>query len=163
MKKLLLARMELIAKGSTGTARNVLHDQPTPDLSFHCLLRTICLNINGKYGNVIFTAYSVLKYGTYLFHTGKCICRFASLRILSVLHRADVVGIFIGNRFEYRSNTYHPDPYSNLFLNAYINRHVYADYLNIIKFYSPFGIQHVFLYSINTNIYHILSKYRQYV
>ena len=95
MKKLLLERMELKAKGSTGTASNVIPDQPAPDRSFHCLLWTICLNINGKYGNVIFTAYSVLKYGTYLFHTGKCIRLFASLRILPVLHRADVVGIFI--------------------------------------------------------------------
>ena len=27
------------------------------------------------------------------------------------------------------SSTDHPDRYSNLFLNAYINRHVYAEYL----------------------------------
>ena len=53
--------------------------------------------------------------------------------------------------------------YSNLFLNSYINRHVYADYLKMIFFYSPFGIWHVFLYSINTNIYHFWSmKFRQY-
>ena len=49
------------------------------------------------------------------------------------------------NRFEYRSgygdlcknlgidsSTDHPDRYSNLFLNAYINRHVYAEYLKMI-------------------------------
>ena len=64
---------------------------------------------------------------------------------------------------EYRWNTYHLDRYSNLFLNAYINRHVHAEYLKMIKFYSPFGIRHVFLYSINPNINHIRSmKYRQY-
>ena len=36
--------------------------------------------------------------------------------------------------------------YSNLFLNAYINRHTHTEY------YSPLGQWHVFLYSINTNI-----------
>ena len=50
------------------------------------------------------------------------------------------------------SSTDHPDPYSNLFLNAYINRHVHGEYLKMISFYSPLGIWHVFLYSINTNI-----------
>ena len=56
------------------------------------------------------------------------------------------------------SSTDNPDRYSNLFLNAYINRHVHAEY-----FYSPFGIRHVFLYSINTNIHHFRAmKYRQY-
>ena len=29
-------------------------------------------------------------------------------------------------------STDHPDRYSNLFLNAYINRHVYAKYLKMI-------------------------------
>ena len=55
------------------------------------------------------------------------------------------------------------DRYSNLFLNAYINRHEHTEYLKMIYFYSPLGIWHVFLYSINTNIYHFRSmKYRQY-
>ena len=59
------------------------------------------------------------------------------------------------------SRTDHPDRYSNLFLNAYINRHAHTEYLKMIEVYSPFGIWHVFLYSINTNIYHLLSmKYR---
>ena len=30
------------------------------------------------------------------------------------------------------SSTYHPDRYSNLFLNAYINRHSYTEYLKMI-------------------------------
>ena len=61
------------------------------------------------------------------------------------------------------SSTDHPDRYSNLFLNAYINRHVHAEYLKMILLYSPLGIWHVFLYSININIYHFRSmKYRQY-
>ena len=47
------------------------------------------------------------------------------------------------NRFEYRSPRY-PDRCSNLFLNAYINRHVHADYLKMILLYSPLGIWHVF-------------------
>ena len=59
------------------------------------------------------------------------------------------------------SSTDLDDRYSNLFLNAYINRHVHADYLKMIKLYSPLGIWHVFLYSITTNIYHFRSmKYR---
>ena len=33
------------------------------------------------------------------------------------------------------------DRYSNLFLNAYINRHAYTEYF---KIYSPLGIWHVF-------------------
>ena len=61
------------------------------------------------------------------------------------------------------SSTDHPDRYSNLFLNAYINRHVHAKYLKMFQFNSPLGIWHVFLYSINTNICHFRSmKYRQY-
>ena len=55
------------------------------------------------------------------------------------------------------------DQYWNLFLNAYINRHAHTEYLKMILFYSPCGICHVFLYSINTNIHHFRSmKYRQY-
>ena len=62
------------------------------------------------------------------------------------------------------SSTDLDDLYSNLFLNAYINRHAHTEYLNMIEVYSPLGIGHVFLYSINTNIYHFQSmKYRQYV
>ena len=61
------------------------------------------------------------------------------------------------------SSTDHQDRYSNLFLNAYINRHVHSEYLKMILFYSPLGICHVCLYSIKTNIYHFQSmKYRQY-
>ena len=61
------------------------------------------------------------------------------------------------------SNTDHPDRYSNLFLNAYINHHAHTEYLKMILFYSPLGIWHVFRYSINTNIYHFRSmKYQQY-
>ena len=61
------------------------------------------------------------------------------------------------------SSTNQDDRYSNLFLNAYINPHAHTEYLKMIEVYSPFGIRHVFLYSINTNIYHFQSmKYRQY-
>ena len=61
------------------------------------------------------------------------------------------------------SSTDHPDRYSNLFLNVYINRHAHTEYLKIIEVYSPLGICHVFLYSISTNIYHFrFMKYRQY-
>ena len=44
------------------------------------------------------------------------------------------------NRFEYRSE-YIP--------NGYINRHAHTEYLKMIEVYSPLGILHVFLYSIN--------------
>ena len=40
------------------------------------------------------------------------------------------------------------DRYSNLFLNAYINRHAFTEYLKMIEVYSPCGVWHVFLYSI---------------
>ena len=50
------------------------------------------------------------------------------------------------------SSTDHPDRYSNLFLNAYINRHVHAKYLKMIYFYSPLGIWHVFFYIVLTQI-----------
>ena len=114
------------------------------------------------------------------------------LRVLPVLHRPEVTNIGVNTVYkkhaiclkDYRtrsflsiqyvhgdlckhleidSSTYHPDRFSNLFLNAYINRHVNAQYLKRIKFYSPLGIWHIFLYSINTDIYHFRSmKYRQY-
>ena len=61
------------------------------------------------------------------------------------------------------SSTDLDDRYSNLFLNAYINRCAHTEYLNMIEIYSPLGIWHAFLYSINTNIYYLRSmKYRQY-
>ena len=62
------------------------------------------------------------------------------------------------------SSTDHPVRYSNLFLNAYINRHAHNEYLKMIEVYSLLGIWHVFLYSINTNIFHFRPmKYQQYV
>ena len=61
------------------------------------------------------------------------------------------------------SSTDHQDRYSNLFLNANINRHLHAEYLKMIKFYSALGIWHAFQHSINANIYHFRSlRYRQY-
>ena len=48
------------------------------------------------------------------------------------------------------SSTNLDDRYSNLFLNAYINRHAHTEYLKMIKVYSPLGIWHVFLYSITS-------------
>ena len=60
------------------------------------------------------------------------------------------------------SSTDLDDRYSNLFLNASINRHALTEYLKMIEVYSPLGIWHAFLYSINTNIYHFqCMKYRQ--
>ena len=114
------------------------------------------------------------------------------LRVLPVLHRPEVVDIGVKSYIDkhaiclkdYRitpflsirhahgdlckhlgidSSTDLDDRYSNLFLNAYINRHAHTEYLKMVLFYSPLGIWHVFLYSINTNIYHFRSiKYRQY-
>ena len=43
------------------------------------------------------------------------------------------------------SSTDLDDRYSNLFNNAYINRHAHTEYLKMIEVYSPFGIRHVFL------------------
>ena len=61
------------------------------------------------------------------------------------------------------SSTDLDDRYSNLFLNAYINRLAHTEYLKMIEVYSPLGIWHVFLYTVNTNIYHFrYMKYRQY-
>ena len=83
------------------------------------------------------------------------------LRVFPVLHRPEVIDIGVKYYIEkhticlkdYRirsflnfqymhgdlcnhlgidSSTDHPDRYSNLFLNAYINRHVHATHLNII-------------------------------
>ena len=42
------------------------------------------------------------------------------------------------------SSTDLDDWYSNLFLNAYINRHAHTEYLKMIEVYSPLGILHVF-------------------
>ena len=79
--------------------------------------------------------------------------------ILSILHAHGDLCKHLG----IDSSTDLDDQYSNLFLNAYINRHAHTEYLKMIEVYSPFGIWHVFLYSINTNIYHFRSmKCRQY-
>ena len=50
----------------------------------------------------------------------------------------------LGKHLGIDSSTDHPDRYSNLFLNAYINRHVHAKYLKMIWLYSPLGIRHFF-------------------
>ena len=42
------------------------------------------------------------------------------------------------------SSTDLDERYSNLFLNAYINRHVHAEYIKMIEVYSPLGIYNVF-------------------
>ena len=39
---------------------------------------------------------------------------------------------------------YNDDRYSNLFLNAYINRHADTENLKMIEVFSPLGIWHVF-------------------
>ena len=43
------------------------------------------------------------------------------------------------------------DRYSNLFLNAYINRHAHTEYLKMIEVYSPLGYG-MFLYKVLTPI-----------
>ena len=61
------------------------------------------------------------------------------------------------------SSTVHRDRYSNLFLNAYINRHMHAEYLKRSTSIVPLAYGMVFHYSINTNIYHFQSmKYWQH-
>ena len=64
--------------------------------------------------------------------------------------RSKFYDLKVGNLQEINKMPFPPDRYSNLSLNAYINRHVHAQYLNMIEFYSPLGIRHV-LCSINTN------------
>ena len=49
------------------------------------------------------------------------------------------------------SSTDLDDQYSNLFLNAYINRHAHTEWLKMIEVYSPLGIWHV-LYIVLTPI-----------
>ena len=95
------------------------------------------------------------------------------LRVLPVLHRPEVVDIgvktlqkkhaiclkdyrtrsFLSIRHAHGdlckhlgidSSTDQDDRYSNLFLNAYLNRHVHAENLKMIEVYSPLGIWHVF-------------------
>ena len=113
------------------------------------------------------------------------------LRVSPVLHRPEVVDIGVNTIYKHAiclkdyiirsflsiwqahgdlcnqlgidSSTNLDDQYSNIFLNAYINRRAHTEYLNMIAVYSPLGIWHAFLCSINTNIYHFRSmKYRQY-
>ena len=81
------------------------------------------------------------------------------LLVSPVLHRPEVVDI--GGRIRSFFRIWHAhddlckhlgidsstdlDRYSNLFLNAYINRHAHTEYLKMIEAYSPLGIWHVFL------------------
>ena len=95
------------------------------------------------------------------------------LRVLPVLHKPEVVDIGIKSYIEkhaislkdYRirsflsirhahcdfckhlgidSSTDLDNRYSNLFLNAYINRHAHTEFLKMIEVYSPLGIWHFF-------------------
>ena len=54
------------------------------------------------------------------------------------------------------SSTDLDDRYSNLFLNAYINRHVHTEYLKMIEVYSPLGICHVCPLSFSVTTIHLL-------
>ena len=65
--------------------------------------------------------------------------------------RSKFYDLKVCNFSEIQILSYPLDRYSKLFLNAYINRHVNTGYLKMIYFYSPLGIWHVFLCSINTN------------
>ena len=61
--------------------------------------------------------------------------------LLSIRHAHDDLCKHLG----IDSSTDLDDRYSNLFLNAYINRHAHTEYLKMIEVYSPLGIRHVFL------------------
>ena len=92
-------------------------------------------------------------------HTGKCIRRFGGINaswryfidrkwsiLVLILYRKHAICLkdyrirsFLSIQYVHGdlckhlgidSSTDHPDRYSNLFLNAYINRHVHARYLN---------------------------------
>ena len=65
--------------------------------------------------------------------------------------RSKFYDLKVGNLQEINKNVNPPDQYSNKFLNACINHHVHVGYLKRIEFYSPLGIRHVFLCSINNN------------
>ena len=54
------------------------------------------------------------------------------------------MAIYVYKHLRIYSSTDPDDRYSNLFLNAYINRHAHTEYLKMIGVYSPFGIRHVF-------------------
>ena len=67
--------------------------------------------------------------------------------VKEIYPRSKFYHLIVGNLQEIKKKlTYPTDGYSNLFLNTYINRHVHAEYLKMIAFYSPFGIRHVYLY-----------------
>ena len=88
-----------------------------------------------------------------------CLKDYRTRSVLSIRHAHDDLCKHLG----IDSSTNLNDRYSDLFLNAYINHHVHTEYLKMIEVYSPLGVWHVFLYSINTNIYHFRSmEYRQY-
>ena len=72
-------------------------------------LMTPSTGLSGQ--SLIFEDQNMKKYQDYI-HTGKCIRRF-------------------GGSLGIDSSTDLDDWYSNLFLNAYINRHVHAEYLMI--------------------------------
>ena len=82
-------------------------------------------------------------------HTGKCIRRFggfyAYCRYIAEKHAICLKDYRIRSFLSIQcvhddlckhlgidSSTDHPDRYSNLFLNAYINRHLHAEYLKMI-------------------------------
>ena len=50
------------------------------------------------------------------------------------------------------------DRYSNLFLNAYINRHAHTEYLKMIEVDSPLGICHVCPLSFSVTTIHLLCS-----
>ena len=99
---------------------------------------------------------------------------------MPVLHRPEVVDIGVNTNIEkhaiclkdYRIRSFLSIQYvqgdlcKHLGIDSSTDHsdcHVHAEYLKMIELYSPLGIWHVFLYSINTNIYHFpYMKYRQY-
>ena len=69
-----------------------------------------------------------------------CLKDYIIIPFLSIRH----AHVDLCKHFGIDSSTDLDDRYSNLFLNAYINRHAHTGYLKMIYFDSPSGIWHVF-------------------
>ena len=78
------------------------------------------------------TLYLLVSSDDLMNHTGKCIHRFGGIYAYESFLSIQYVHGDLCKHLGIDSSTDHPDQYSNLFLNAYINRHVHAEYLKMI-------------------------------
>ena len=99
-----------------------------------------------------FTGLSCLQLGVMAFLQLNCVCVIISTFVVRCLNIKGTTPVLFPERRTCLFITKSKVSINIILALLYrLNRHVHAENLKMIEFYSHFGMRHVFLYSINTN------------